>query len=145
MTGQTHDETETEPCGCAKKTTYDVAGKVIAQDLDHCLAHALSWAGSFLQQAGRKLLASAPVKQFSAVYADAGGKRIWQETPYSYATPHKTGEVVLHDNKGYRIVTSKQAGQVYLFTVKECDPTAVVVVDAVVDHLKKSGFKEPTG
>lgn len=145
---QNHQEKKTEPCGCAEITTYDVAGKVVAQDLDHCIAHALEWAGSFLTHAGRKLLDSVTPKetqQFSAVYADGGGKRLWQEAPYMYPVPHKAGEVLLHEDKGFRVVKSLQAGQVYLFTVEECDPCdATVVRDAVVDHLKKHGLKEPT-
>ncbi len=147
---QTHEDVIQQDCGCAEITTRDVSGKVVAQDLNHCIAHALEWAGKFLQHAGRRLIAETiqPDKEeqkFSAIYGNNLGKLIWSEEEYPYPKPHVEGEAILHDDKAYRITKAVTIGLRHVFTVKEVDPTDVTVVrDAVVDHLKKRGLEEPT-
>ena len=147
---QTHEEVIREDCGCAETVTRDVSGQVTKQDMNHCIAHALSWAGSFLQHAGRRLLAEAKAPQkFSAAYGSNLGKVLWIEEEYPHPVPFKEGEVFLHQLeaqvvKGYRVTKAVTIGLRHVFTVEECDPSkATVVVDAVMDHLTKHGFEEP--
>ena len=147
---QTHEDVLREDCGCTETTTRDVSGKVTAQDLNHCIAHALEWAGKFLQHAGRRLIAETiqpdkeAQKKFSAVYGNNLGKLIWSEEEYPYPKPHVEGEAILHDDKAYRITKAVTVGLRHVFTIEECDPTDVTVVrDAVTDHLKQHGLRDP--
>ena len=57
MSDSDWDDIERDPCGCVTKIRRDVSGKVLSQDLDHCVAHALSWAGKLLHHAGEKMAA----------------------------------------------------------------------------------------
>lgn len=137
---QTHEDVTEQECGCTETTTRDVSGKVVAQDLNHCIAHSIEWAGKFLQHAGRRLIAETikpdeEAKKFSAVYGNNLGKLIWSEEEYPYPKPHVEGEAILHDDKAYRITKAVTIGLRHVFTVEEVDP---------VDHLKKNGLEEPT-
>lgn len=143
---QTSQEVTRQDCGCAETTTRDVSGKVVAQDLNHCIAHALEWAGKFLQHAGRRLITETiqpdpETQKFSAVYGNNLGALLWSEEEYPHPKPHAEGEAILHDDRAYRITKAVTIGLRHVFTVEEADPADVR--DAVVDHLKKHGLKEP--
>ena len=149
---QTSEEVIREDCGCSETVTRDVSGKVTKQDMNHCIAHALEWAGSFLTHVGRRLLVEAmpkkPEQKFSATYGDNLGKLLWAEEEYAHPVPFKEGEALLHEFegqvKGYRVTKAVTIGLRHVFTVEEVDPSeATVVTDAVTDHLKKHGFEEP--
>ena len=144
---QTFEERDEQDCGCVQIVERDVSGKVVKQDLNHCIAHSLEWAGKFLCHAGRRLIEETkkPAAPTVAIYRNESGKRLWVENPYPHPVPHVEGEVLLHDHKGYRVVKADRVGEMLVFVVQECDPAdATVVRDAVVDHLKKHGFEEPT-
>lgn len=110
------------PCGCQEKIKRDVADKVVGQELNHCIAHALSWAGKMLKHAGERLLAETqkPQHDFGAVFQHATtGKRLWAEEKYSLPVVLQAGDSVVQDEQKYTVLDVRKDGDVMTFYLEE--------------------------